>query len=183
MNYLTVSIILVVALLLTATSAFISTAHKKRAWVWLANTVTITAINITHKGRGTRLADASFTSRYLVAKQGSDFVHIAICTAADMPLAIVDDMTPTTDQANSDLSYPLPIDLLGMCEDTKRVQAAAAIAVGSLVVPAAAGQVKTLPTSGGGATFVMGVALTAALAQGDLIEIVPCFPIPTTIAT
>ena len=140
-------------------------------------------VNITAKGRATRLADASFTLRYLLAKPGSDASHIAICTASDVPVGIVPDQTPTTDQANSDLSYPLPVQLLGLSEDTERVVASAAIALGAYVVPAAAGKVRTLPTSGGGTTVIIGRALTAAGADLDLIEIAPCFPIPTTIAT
>lgn len=173
-------IIITVALLLAALP-FLNRSVRHRGRIWLANTVTILAINITHAGRGTRLADASFTSRYLLAKIGSDYAHINICGAADIPFAVVDDMTPAQDQANSDLSYPLPVDILGTCEDTKRLVASAAIAVGDMVVPAASGQVKTLPTAGGGSTYIIGRAMTAALAAGDLIEVATCFPIPTAI--
>lgn len=173
-------LLITVALLLAAMPPLFKAVARNSRWrggvVYLANA--ISAINITHKGRGTRLADAAFTSRYLVAKIGSDYKHIAICTAADIPLGVVDDMTPSTD---TDTSYPLPIDLLGQCEDTKRLQASAAIAVGDMVVPAAAGQVKTLPVAGGGSTYILGRALTAAAAAGDLIEVSTCFPIPTTI--
>jgi len=170
-------ILTAVALLLAALPWLITRA--KAAGEFLTNA--ISAINITHKGSGTRLADASFTARYLLAKQGSDATHIAICTASDKPFAVVPDMTPTTDQANSDLSYPLPINMLGLNEDTERMVASGAIAVDDMLVPDAGGKVKTLPTSGGGTTYVVGKAVTAAAANNDLIEAIPCFPYLVTI--
>lgn len=142
--------------------------------IQLANA--ITAINITPKGRATYLADAIFASRYLLCKPGSDANHIAIAGAADIPLGVVDDMTPTTD---TDLSYWLPVDLLGMCEDTKRMQASAAIAVGAFVVPAAAGQIATAPGSGAG--YAIGRARSAAAAGNDLIEVIPTFPVKVAV--
>lgn len=139
-------------------------------------------VNISPKGRCTRLADANFTLRYLICKAGSDASHIDICTASDIPLGVVTDQTPTTDQAASDLSYPLPVNLLGLNEDSERMIASAAIAVGDFVVPAAAGKVKTLPASGGGTTYIIGRALSAAAADLDQVEVVPCFPTLATIA-
>lgn len=138
--------------------------------IQLANA--ITAVNITPKGRATYLADAAFTSRYLLAKVGSDANHVGIAGAADIPLGVVDDMTPTTD---TDLSYWLPVDLFGLCEDTKRMQASAAIALGAIVVPAAAGQVATAPGSGAG--YAIGRAKTAAVAGNDLMEVIPWTPV------
>src|SRR5690606_18093918 len=40
-------------------------------------------------GRITRIADAAFTSRYLIAKPGSTGAHMAVGDAATMPLGIV----------------------------------------------------------------------------------------------
>lgn len=165
-------ILLAVALLLAALPWLVQ--KLKSGGEFLANA--ITAINITPKGRGTRLADASFTLRYLLCKIGSDASHIAICTASDIPLGVVPDSTPTADQAASDLSYPLPVNLLGRCEDTERMVASGAITLGAFVVADAAGKVKTLPTATG-TYYIIGRALTAAAADLDLIEISSCFPI------
>lgn len=174
---------LITAVLLGAllSAAVLSILRPRRIGEYFANNALI--VSVFPKGRTSRLADASFTSRYLLAKAGSDASHIAICTASDVPLGVVPDMTPTPDQANSDLSYPLPLNLLGLNEDTERMIAAAAIAVDAFVVPAAAGQVKTLPTSGGGTTYIVGRALSAAVAQNDQVNILPCFPYQVTIAT
>lgn len=163
------------ALLLAAT--FVHAVCKARSGQLFANSL---IVNTTPKGRATRLADAAFTSRYLLAKAGSDASHIAICTAADKPLGVVPDMTPTTD---TDTSYPLPVNFLGLNEDTERMIASGVIAIDAMVVPDAAGQVKSLPTSGGGTTYIIGKAVSAAAAAGDQIEVIPCFPYLVTIAT
>ena len=166
-----IQMIILGTLLLAA--AFLAAKAHRGFGEFLANA--ITTINTTPKGRGTRLADASFTLRYLLAKQGSDATHIGICGATDKPFAVVPDMTPTADQAASDLSYPLPVNILGLNEDTERMVASAAIAVDDLVVPAGSGKVKTLPTTAG-VYWVVGKAVTAASADADLLEVAPCFP-------
>jgi hypothetical protein len=173
----TITAVLLCALLLAAVLSLL----RPRLGELLANNALI--VSIFPKGRTTRLADASFTARYLLCKAGSDVSHIAICTASDVPLGVVPDMTPTQDTANSELSYPLPVNLLGLNEDTERMIASAAIAVDAFVVPAAAGQIKTLPTSGGGTTYIVGRALTAAAAANDQVNVLPCFPYLITIAT
>lgn len=137
-------------------------------------------VNITPKGRATRLGDVQFTQRYLLGKAGSDASHITLAGAGDNPLGVVTDQTPSTD-ASGDLSYPLPINFFGLNEDTERVIASAAMSVGDLVVPAANGLVQTLPIHGGGTAYVIGKALTPATASGDQIEIIPIFPVATTI--
>jgi len=135
----------------------------------------ITAVNIFADGRMTFLADASFTARYLICKAGSDVNHINICTASDVPLGVVPDMTPTADQAASDLSYPLPVNLLcGAMNETQRMVASGAISVGDFVSPDAAGKVKTEPATTG-TYYVIGRALTAASSNNDLINVAPLF--------
>src|SRR4051812_46976208 len=104
-------------------------------------------VNVTAKGRATRLADAAFTERYMLCKAGSDASHIAIAGVAVIPLAVVPDMTPTTDV--SDLTYPLPVNFLGLNEDTERMIASAAIAIDAFVVAAASGRIRTLPGTTG----------------------------------
>ncbi len=175
---LTMLLLIAIALLLAAVPWL---AGKLTHSEDFANTVTITAINTTPKGRGTRLADASFTARYLIAKQGADVTHIDICGLTDKPFAVVPDMTPTADAAASDLSYPLPVNILGLNEDTERMIASGVVAIDDLVVPAAAGLVKTLPTTAG-SYWVVGKAVTASLATGDMIEVTPCFPYQVSVA-
>lgn len=135
-------------------------------------------VNITPKGRCTRLADNAFTQRYLLAKPGSDASHIDICTAADRPIGVVPDMTPTTD---TDTSYPLPVNLLGLNEDTERMIASGAIGLTDTVVADAGGKVAALPAAAG-SYWVVGIPLSTTTADGDQIEVVPCVPYKVTVA-
>src|SRR5713101_4532686 len=161
--------ILPITLLLIAAAFWFFKKPRRVIGEYFANA--IVAVNITPKGRCTRIADAAFTSRYLLCKPGSDAAHIAIAGAADIPLGVVPDMTPVS----GDLTMPLPVNLLGLNEDTERMVASAAIAVGAFVVPAANGQIATAP--GAGAGYALGRAMTAAAAAGDLIEVAATFPV------
>jgi hypothetical protein len=140
----------------------------------LANNAII--VNTTPKGRATAIADAAFTSRYLIAKRGAITDSIAIAGVGDTPYGVVPDMTPTTD---TDLSYPLPVNILGLNEDTERMIASSAIAIDSLLTTDAAGQIRTVP-SASGTYWVLGKAKTAAVAQNDQVEVIPCFPYQLT---
>jgi len=134
---------------------------KSRVLAFLANNAII--VNITPKGRTTAVADAAFTSRYLIAKRGANTYSIAIAGVGDIPYGVVPDMNPTTDV---DLSYPLPVNILGLNEDTERMIASSAIAIDNLLTTGAAGQIRTVP-SATGTYWVIGKARTAALAQYD----------------
>ena len=60
--------------------------------------------------------------------------------------------------------------------------ASAAVVAGAKVVQDAAGKVKTLPVNGGGFAVQVGVAVTAAAADGDWITVEPlCFGLIVTI--
>ena len=74
-------------------------------------------------------------------------------------------MTPTTD---SNLSYPLPVNILGLNEDTERMIASGAIAIDNLITTDAGGQVRAVP-SAAGTYWVLGKAKTAAVAQNDQV--------------
>lgn len=160
---------LALLLILAAVAAF---HHRKAAE--LANNAIL--VSTTPKGRATAVADAAFTSRYLVAKRGAYTYSIAVAGQGDIPYAVVPDMTPTTD---TDLSYPLPVNLLGLNEDTERMIASGAIAVDALLTTDAAGQVRTVPAAAG-TYWVLGKAKTAAAAQNDQVEVIPCFPYQVT---
>jgi hypothetical protein len=146
-----------------------------RRFIDLANSI---LVNITPKGRATAVADAAFTSRYLIAKRGAQYYSIAIAGQGDTPYGVVPDMTPTTD---TDLSYPLPVNILGLNEDTERMIGSGAIAIDQLITTDAAGQVRALP-SAAGTYWVLGKAKTAAVAQGDQVEVIPSFPYQVTVA-
>ncbi|HEX4083980.1 MAG TPA: hypothetical protein VHY22_03640 [Chthoniobacteraceae bacterium] len=153
-----------------------SAYQKKGLRAFLANNAIITSI--TPKGRATAVADAAFTSRYLIAKRGEYDYSIAIAGQGDTPYGVVPDMTPTTD---TDLSYPLPVNILGLNEDTERMIASGAIAIDNLITTDASGQVRPVP-SAAGTYWILGKAKTAAVAQNDQVEIIPCFPYQVTIA-
>jgi hypothetical protein len=99
-------------------------------------------VNITPRGRATAVADAAFTSRYLIAKRGAYDYSIGIAGQGDIPYGVVPDMTPTTD---TDLSYPLPVHILGLNEDTERMIASGAISIDSLITTDASGQCALSP--------------------------------------
>jgi len=164
---------IILALLLLTVAAIAFYRHRRSLGEFFANVVTITSVNTFQEGRKTYLADNPFTSRYLLAKVGTDASHIDICGAADVPLGVVPDMTPTTD-VGGNLTYPLPVNLFPVTNTTERLIASGPVALGAFVSPAAAGQVQTTPAVTG-AYFVVGRALTAALAAGDMIEVSPMF--------
>jgi hypothetical protein len=170
----------VLLLILAAASGGITKGRlaggKSRVAAFLANNAII--VNITPKGRTTAVADAAFTSRYLIAKRGASEYSIAIAGQGDIPYAVVPDMTPTTD---TDLSYPLPVNILGLNEDTERMIASGAIAVDSLLTTDAGGQVRQVPGTAG-TYWVLGKAKTAAVAQNDQVEVIACFPYQVTVA-
>jgi hypothetical protein len=133
-------------------------------------------VNITPKGRATAVADSAFTSRYLIAKRGANYYSVAIAGQGDIPYGVVPDMTPTTD---TDLSYPLPVNILGLNEDTERMIASGAISIDQLITTDASGQVRAVP-SASGTYWVIGKAKTATVAQGDQVEVIPAFPYQIT---
>ena len=164
--------------LLLITAALMAFNRKRRGGsqeIDLANNALI--VNTTPKGRATAIADAAFTSRYLIAKRGAQSYSVAIAGAGDIPYGVVPDMTPTTDAG--DLSYPLPVNILGLNEDTERMVASAAIAIDAMLTTAANGQVQTVPVAAG-TYWVLGKAKTAAVAQNDQVEVIPCFPYQLT---
>jgi hypothetical protein len=164
------------ALLLLAAAAWTGLISSKRGVLaQLANNAII--VNITPKGRTTAVADAAFTSRYLIAKRGQYEYSIAIAGPGDTPYGVVPDMTPTTD---TDLSYPLPVNILGLDEDTERMIASGAINIDQLLTTAANGQVQPIPTQAG-TYWVLGKAKTATVAQNDQVEVIPCFPYQHTV--
>lgn len=118
-------------------------------------------------GNITKQVDAAVTERYLLAKLGSASNRVAVCGAADIPWGV---MTDEAAAAGDDIN----VFLLGCAPGTTYMVASAAISQGALLEPAASGRVATLGI-GAGTHHVVGRALTAASAAGDLIEVAPMY--------
>src|SRR5688572_8369107 len=121
----------------------------------------------THDGNITKAADAAITERFLLAKIGSASDRVAVCGAADIPIGVI------TDEAAAAGEH-VNVALLGSSRGTVRMVASAAIAQGALLEPAASGRVQTL-AGGAGTHHVVGRALDAATAAGDVIEVDPFY--------
>ncbi len=119
-------------------------------------------------GRLTKKADGAIAVRYLLGKTGTDAEHVAVCGAGDRPLGVITDEA----EAAEDL---VNVETFGAAGETKRMVASEALAAGSLVYTAADGKVRGRP-SATGTCYCVGRALTAASADGDLIEADPMAP-------
>lgn len=128
----------------------------------------------THKATLTKKADAAITTQQLLVKFGSDADHIAIIAAVtDLPLGVCLD----TPSAAEDV---VAIRMLGNSEETVEMVAAEAIDAGEFVYSHTNGKVTDLP-AGAGTYYKVGRALTAATADGDIIEVETCMPQATVV--
>ena len=121
----------------------------------------------THEGGITKFSDAAITERWLLGKIGSASDRVAICGASDIPIGVI------TDEAAA-AAESVSVSLLGSIRGTVRMVASAAVAQGALLEPAASGRVQTLG-AGAGTHHVVGRALDAATAAGDVIEVDPFY--------
>lgn len=110
-----------------------------------------------HRESITKKADAAI-GRWLLVKFGTDVDHFNLAGAADQAIGTTIDETA----AAEDLCT---LKLLGTSPETHRMIANAAITVGSPVFAAASG--KVAPDG----QKLLGIALTAAAADGDIIEV------------
>jgi hypothetical protein len=121
----------------------------------------------THEGNITKAVDAAITERFLLAKFGSASDRVAVCGTADTPMGVI------TDEAAA-VGDLVNVALLGCKSSTVRMVASAAITQGALLEPAASGRVQTLG-AGVGTHHVVGKAMDAAAAAGDVIEVDPSY--------
>ena len=166
MNILFTILALVGVLALLATCVWLV---KRNGLTFLANVA-----EGTHNNAITRLADAAISTRNLLVKIGSDAAHVALAGTSDIPLGVVTDEAAAAEDA-------VNVELFGAGERTLLGVASAAITAGDLVVAAANGKLRTLPT-GTGTYYIIGRALGAASADGDTIEFVPSFPVQRVVA-
>jgi hypothetical protein len=175
------SIITGIVLLLILAAAWSGLISKRAVAAFIANNAQI--VNITPKGRATYLADqaVTFTSRYLICSRdpaGADYILVA--GQGSIPFGVVPDMTPTIDTAPSD--YPLPVNILGMNEDTERMIASSAIAIDQLITTDASGQVRAVPAAAGTYWVIGKCKVPTVTGAGDQVEVIPCFPYQLNIA-
>lgn len=126
----------------------------------------------THDATVRRTNDAAVSARHLLWKKGSADTGVDVCGAGDCPLGTVDNEETGTGEGQTVL-------LLGK-GPTKKMVASEAITAGEQVFTAASGKVQDTPT--GATVYLVGTALTAAGADGDIIEVQDCTPVKLTFA-
>jgi len=120
------------------------------------------------RGSRTYLADAVVGSRFLLGKIGSTSDHVALCGVSDIPLG------PITDEAAA-IGDAVAVNFLGCASETQLAVASAEILAGALIVPAANGKVRTLPTANG-SYYIIGQCLQTAAADNALCHFTPITP-------
>lgn len=120
-------------------------------------------------GAKTFRTDSAIASRGLLVKFGSDADHVALAGAADIPLGYVTDEAAAAED-------PIAVELFGIQPKTAIGVASGVIANGALLVPDAAGKIRTLP-AGAGNYWIIGRAAGAAGADGDPIHYIPLSPV------
>jgi hypothetical protein len=120
-----------------------------------------------HDATVRRTNDAAVTARHLLWKKGAADGTVALNTDGDCPLGTIDNTETGTGEGQTVL-------LLGR-GPTKKMVANEAITAGEQVFTADDGKVQDTPT--GATVYLVGTALTAAGADGDIIEVQDCVPV------
>lgn len=114
----------------------------------------------------TLAAEVAITTRYLAVQKGTAADGVIINVANTRPLGVCLDEPASGVKA--------AVALFGCSPGTLKVRASKAIAVGAKVFTAAGGKFTDTHSTG---AFLVGRAITAAAADGDLIELAHCFPV------
>lgn len=159
MNTLITSLFLIVAVFTLI--SWIASRPRGRQFTSLANVA-----EGTWEDSKTFTAEAAFASPFLLAKLGTAEGEIDVCGAADIPFGVVQDAAA--------IDEPVTAEFLGKGR-TKLMVADAAIAYKDLVVPAAGGEVRTLPVAAG-TYYVVGTAMAAQGTAGQPVQVRDCIP-------
>lgn len=151
------AVAILVALVAMARECLPVQGNKKKRAAWLANGRVGAAT-----GCVTRFAEAALATRYVLVKKGTADDEVLVCGATDRPLGVIQD--------SAALDEEVSVQLLGGSIGSVPMVASKAIDVNDLVYTAAAG--KVTDTSGAG-VYCVGVALTAAAADGDVFDVAP----------
>lgn len=117
----------------------------------------------------TLLSSAAVATRFLLGKFGADATHVAVIAAAsDEPIGVM------TDEASA-AEEEMFVELLGLTNRTVPVVAKVATTLNCDLYSNGDGKVTIKPTSAG-TYWRVGKGLTAATADGDVIEMLPCRP-------
>ena len=131
----------------------------------------------THKNNITKTASADMARGTVVKLDASDASKVAACAATDTGAigVVLDDVSSGDNVA---------VALLGVANHTVEAVASGAIPAGAKVYLDASGKVRAAPAAGGADQSVVcvGIALTAAYADGNTVEIAHRAPTGETIA-
>lgn len=116
---------------------------------------------------------ATAATRFVLVQTGTaPATQVIVNVATTRPLGVVYDEPAQNETTN--------VRLLGIAPGTIKMIANAAVTAGAPVYTEAAGKVSA---TYGATKFLVGRALTAAAADGDLIEVMHCFPLINAAAT
>lgn len=142
-------------------------AARGREAAWNATTS-----GVHETGRISRSAEVAFASRHLLCQQGTAAGQVKLNVAATRPIG------PVVDEAA--IGDDVAVAVLGCANGTLLLTAVKAITAGAPVYTAAGGKVTDAYAA---TSYIVGRALTAAAADGDLIEVAHCFPMVNATAT
>lgn len=121
-----------------------------------------------------RTNDAAVATRHLLWKEGTTpGTTVAVCGAANAPLGTIDNIESST-------GITQKVIMLGK-EHTVKMVASAAIAIGANVYTAANGKIQDASTLVAGSYYHVGRLLTAAGADGDVVEVESIVPRKVTV--
>lgn len=111
-------------------------------------------------------AEVALGVSFLLVKKGAAAGNFALCGVTDEPLGIATDTVAVGEKGN--------VTHFGGMSGTRTMIAGAAIAAQAKVYTAGSGKISS---TGGTGKFLVGTAITAAAADGDEIEVAPCYPV------
>ena len=130
------------------------------------------AIQGTHEGSITKIANVPFLKSNLLAALDSNPEGITLGNETTLPIGVAHDEATT--------GNIVCVSLLGSASSTLKMTALNAVKAGSEIFAANGGFVQATPTTPG-QYYKIGIALSEALFEGDLIEVDPTVATTVTI--